>query len=203
MKTIITFIGQTTALFLTRLRASRHRVVFGLLLLTQLVSACGKPVDVIDSATQSPPPAGVGGKWLYGTFSLGSFWGTNGSYQGAGYEQSKAIEFGANGTYDMYVVNVTTYYSCRTGAYTHVKGKAKFNEADRSVTFTPTEATYRGEYSCYPGKNFQRPATSTELTQFQQTYYYQPETDTKGGQALRIYFGSTDNQGTQFERGNW
>lgn len=203
MKTSIPFIGQPMVLLLTRLKGSHRRLVFGILFLSQFVVACGKSSDVIDPATQSPPPADVSGKWTYGTFSPSSFWGTNGSYNGAASEQAMAFNFGPNGTYELYVMNITTYYSCRTGAYTYYKGKAKFNEADGSITLTPTQGTQRGEYSCASGKDFKRDASANEMAKAHQTIYYTTETDAKGKPALRLYFGPTDKQGIQFKTGNW
>ncbi|GAB3700750.1 hypothetical protein GCM10027592_28040 [Spirosoma flavus] len=169
-----------------------------------LFSACSKPAEaVVDPDRQSPPAPGVGGKWSYGTFSPSSFWGTDGSYHGAASEQAMAFHFTADGTYELYVMNVATYYGCRTGAYTYWKGKAKFNEDDKSIRLTPAQGTQRGEYSCYPGKNFKRDASDSERTKAHQTLHYAIETDSKGQPALRLYFGDTDQQGVRLTTASW
>jgi hypothetical protein len=168
-----------------------------------LLMACSKSSESIDPEASSPPPAGVGGKWSYGTFSPSSFWGTDGSYNGSAYEQAMAFNFSSNGTYEMYVMNITTYYGCRTGAYTYWKGQVKFDETNHTITLTPSQGTQRGEYSCATGKNFKRDATASEKENAHKTYYYATETDSKGQPALRIYFSETDNQGAQLSKGNW
>jgi hypothetical protein len=174
-----------------------------LFLLAFSLFACNKTADSIDPALQSPPPAGVGGNWLYGRFSPSSFWGTDGSYQGAANEQALAFSFGPNGTYDMYVMNVTTSYGCRTGSYTYMKGKVKFNESDHSITMTPAQGTYRGEYGCTPSSNFKRDATASEVEGMKRTFYYATETDAKGKPVLRIFFGTNDDTGAEFSQGDW
>lgn len=175
--------------------------LLGLVLLTSL--ACGKSAETIDPNLQSPPPTGVGGKWSYGTFSPTSFWGTNGSYSGAAYEQAVAFQFSDNGTYEMYVMNVTNYYGCRTGSYTYFKGKAKFNEANQSIVLTPTQGTQRGEYSCASGKNFKRDATNSEITEARRTLRYEQQTNAKGQPVLHVYLSDADQQGVSMTPGNW
>ena len=173
-------------------------------LLGMLSMACTKPTDVeaVDG-TPSSPPAGVAGKWTYGTFSPSSFWGTDGSYQGAASEQAMAFQFRNDGTYEMYVINATTYYGCRTAAYTYWKGKATFNQADRSITLVPVQGTQRGEFGCASGKNFKRDASAEEMANAHRTYSYGIETDVKGQPALRLYLSDTDKQGAQLTKGNW
>ncbi len=178
-------------------------IFVALCLLALTLFSCAKPADAIDPALQSPPPAGIAGNWLYGRFSPTSFWGTDGSYQGAANEQAMAFSFGSNGTYEMYVMNVVTSYSCRTGAYTYMKGKVKFNESDHSITMTPVQGNYRGEYGCTPNSNFKRDATASEVDGMKRTFYYATETDAKGKPALRIYFGADDDKGAQFSQGDW
>ncbi|MBO0932519.1 hypothetical protein [Fibrella aquatilis] len=188
-------------------RSTRRSVALRYVLLLGLVTtvslACTKSADSIDPDKQSPPPSGVGGKWSYGTFSPSSFWGTGGTYNGSAYEQSIAFNFGPNGAYEMYVMNFTTYYSCRTGAYSYFKGKAKFNEADQSISLTPTEGTQRGEYSCTPDKDFKRAAKESELQRSTFSVRYEKTTNSKGKPALRVYFGNDDQQGVIMEAGNW
>jgi hypothetical protein len=179
------------------------RIMLLLALMASISLACTKSADRIDPDHQSPPPSGVGGKWSYGTFSPSSFWDANGTYNGSAYEQSIAFNFGANGTYEMYVMNSTTYYSCRTSSYSYFKGKAKFNEADQSIALTPTEGTQRGEYSCTPNKNFKRAANEGELQRVSFPLRYEKTADSKGKPALRIYFGNDDQQGVLLEAGNW
>ncbi|GAB3794839.1 hypothetical protein GCM10028819_09770 [Spirosoma humi] len=179
------------------------RYLFLLGITSSISLACTKSAETVDPDKQSPPPSGVGGKWNYGTFSPSSFWGTNGTYNGSAYEQAMAFNFGANGTYEMYVLNSTTYYSCRTTSYTYFKGKAKFNEADQSITLTTNEGSQRGEYSCTPGKDFKRAANDEELQRATRTLHYEKTTDSKGKPALRLYFGNDDQKGVVLEAGNW
>jgi hypothetical protein len=173
------------------------------LFLSATLLACSNSSDEINADASSAPPAGVGGKWSYGTFSPSSFWGTDGSYNGAAYEQAMAFNFASNGTYEMYVMNVATYYGCRTGAYTYWKGQVKFDEANQSITLTPLQGTQRGEYSCASGKNFKRNATASEIENAHQIFYYKKETDSKGKPALRLYSSENDSQGAQLTKGNW
>lgn len=196
------FLIMTTFLCAIRQFTALHFVLV-LGLVTSVSQACSKSTDTLDPDKQSPPPSGVGGKWNYGTFSPSSFWDTNGAYNGSAYEQSIAFNFGANGAYEMYVMNNTTYYSCRTGSYTYIKGKAKFNEADQTIVLTPSEGTQRGEYSCTPNKDFKRAANDGELQRVSFSLRYEKTTDSQGKPALRLYFGNDDQQGVMMESGNW
>jgi len=173
------------------------------LFLSVTLLSCSNSNEDVNADASSPPPAGVGGKWSYGTFSPSSFWGTDGGYNGSAYEQAMAFDFASNGTYEMYVMNIATYYNCRTGAYTYFKGQVKFDEANQSITLTPLQGTQRGEYSCASGKNFKRDATAEEIQKAHQTFYYSTETDSKGQPALRLYSDKNDTQGAQLTKGNW
>lgn len=146
----------------------------------------------------SLPPTG---KWSYGRFSPSSFWGTDGSYKGAANEQAMALHLQANGTFEMYVLNSATYYNCRTSSYTYWKGKMQLG--DQTFTLTPQQGTYRGEYSCYAGKNFKRPANATEIAAARKQYRYVREKDLEGRTALRIFFGLEDHRGVVFTQANW
>ncbi|WP_146011011.1 hypothetical protein [Siphonobacter sp. BAB-5405] len=141
------------------------------------------------------------GKWSYGRFSPTSFWSTDGSYKGAANEQAMALHVQANGTFEMYVLNSATYYNCRTSSYTYWKGTMQ--PGNQTFTLTPQQGTYRGEYSCYPGKNFKRPANNQEIAAAQKQYRYAWEKDREGRTALRIFFGADDQQGALFTPGHW
>ncbi|WP_234734234.1 hypothetical protein [Tellurirhabdus bombi] len=116
-------------------------------------------------------PSSVVGKWSYGVFSPSNFWGYDGVYKGNAYEQALVFVFNANGTYEQYVINSVMAYNCRTEAYTYFKGSVKVNEANHTLTITPTEGRQRGYYSCAPKSNIDRPAKASEMKQ--ETFTYQ------------------------------
>ncbi len=190
--------------FLFRIHPLKALLYVLLLGLTTNVSPGGShSADRVDPTKPMIPPSGVGGKWSYGTFSPTSFWSTHGTYNGSAYEQAMAYNFGANGTYEMYVMNSTAYYSCRTGSYSYFTGKAHFNEANHSVVLTPTAGIQRGEYSCSAGKNFKRAATDSELQRVSVTLRYEKTIDSQGKPALRLYFSQDDQKGVLLEAGRW
>ena len=146
------------------------KYLFFILTSAALAISCTK-TEQIDPAVQSKTPSEVAGKWMWGTFSMSNFWSYDGQYAGKPYEQSLVFDFKANGEYEEYVINSVSSYSCKTEAFSYFKGKVKFDEAEKSLTITPTEGNYRGFYSCTPGQNFKRAAKPSELKV--QKFYYE------------------------------
>lgn len=147
-------------------------------------------------------PSQAKGQWLYGTFSMTDFWGYDGSYIGNPFELSVAFNFMGNGEYEQYFMSQAIDYStCRTEAFSYVKGTVIFDEANKSFTVYPAEGNFRGFYSCIPSSNFDRAAAPSELKI--QTFYYEYETDTNGKNWMIIKFDPNDEYGSYFASTTW
>jgi len=155
------------------------------------------PGDGSGGSVGGKVPSELVGKWSYGIFSPTDFWGYNGQYIGNAYEQALVFDIHADGTYEEYVINSSTAYSCRTEAYTYFKGRIKVDADARSFVITPTEGTQRGYYSCAPKSNFKRPAKASELKQ--ETMNYKVES----GKSAVLLSDAENPQGVRLETISW
>lgn len=162
-----------------------------------------KPTDQVVPSAPPPPasttPSAALGKWLYGTFSMSEFWGYDGSFLGNAFELSVAFSFNADGTYEEYFISQANDYGCSTQALAFYKGYVTFT--DSSFTVYPSQAQFKGFYSCFPSSNFDRDALASELTV--QTYYYSFETDGNGKKWMVVRFNPDDEYPSYFAATSW
>jgi hypothetical protein len=176
-----------------------------LIAITLFAAGCDKDEEssAPAGAVVTPPAGNVNpeavGKWLHGTFSMSSFWGYDGSYQGTPFSQSVAFYFMPDGNYEMYYTGQTNYYGCTMDAFSFFRGWVSFT--DSSFTIHPTQGNYRGYYACSPSSNFDRAATPAEL--LVKTYYYEFETDTNGKKWMLVRFDPADQFPSYFAATFW
>ena len=175
------------------------KCLFFLFIPLLLLAACSKDKDE-PVTPRTEVPSEITGKWLRGNFSMTEFWKYDGSYVGNAYTSSQAFSFTKDGHYEFFLIVNTTDYGCQTQSFTYQKGTVTFNE-DNSFTVYPHEGNFRGFWSCIPSKNFNRPASKSELTS--KTYYYDTETDENGEDWLVIRFDPDDAYGSYFAPSNW
>jgi len=175
-----------------------------MLSLAVMVMAAGCKKDDDDNASPSFENHGnvipeAAGRWLHGTFSMASFWGYDGSYQGTPFSQSVAFDFHADGIYEMYYTGQTNYYGCTQDAFSYFKGYVVFT--DSTFTVHPQIGRYRGYYNCQSYKDFDRSAESSELKV--QTYYYTFETDANNKKWMVVRFDPADQYPSYFGPTSW
>ncbi|OIN59091.1 hypothetical protein [Arsenicibacter rosenii] len=177
------------------------KMVLSLLAVLMTFVACKTATDPMGpDGGGSAIPSGLQGKWTYGgSFSATDFWNYNGTYAGKGFEQGMVFDFKANGKFDMYVINATTSYNCRTEAYSYFTGSVTFDENAHTFTITPTSGNYRGFYSCTPGSNFKRDARADELKKQGKTYYYVQKKNSQGQTVLNVSVTPDEKDGIEFK----
>jgi hypothetical protein len=178
-----------------------NKLIFGIItFLTITTIACTEKNGTGDESDPNPRssiPSDVKGKWVYGgSFSATDFWKYNGSYGGKGYEQGMLFDFKSNGKYEVYTINSTTYYGCRTESYAFTTGNVTFDEAEGSFTIQPKSGTMRGFYSCASSSNFKRDANTSELKS--KKYYYVKRENSRGESVINISTTPDVNDGIDF-----
>lgn len=177
---------------------------FFLIIAILAMNACSKKSSTtIADTPRSEVPDAFTGNWLSGTFAMSDWWSYDGTqYEGNPYTQSVAFRFTKNGDAEFYLALASFDGTCRTEAFTYYKGTVKFDETAHSFTLYPQQGNFRGFYSCIPGSNFDRPASSSELAPT--TFYYTMETDSNGKEWMVTRFSTDSNEtGTYFQSTTW
>ncbi len=173
-----------------------NKLILSLVTFVMMATGCKDDSENVGPGT--PLPTGIQGKWAYGgSFSFTDFENYDGTYGGKGFEQGMVFNFKPGGHYEMYVINATTSYSCRTEGLTYQKGSITFDESEGSFVIHPQSGVMRGYYSCYPSKNFKRNAYTEELKE--KKYYYVLRKNSQGETVLNVSTTPSVNDGIDFD----
>jgi hypothetical protein len=88
------------------------------------------------------------GYWLAGSTSIGSFWGYDGAYQGAGYELATGYMLYKDGKAKEYFYYTNTSYYCRTQILGYKEGSVEVDMDKKTFKFYPASGNYRKYYTC-------------------------------------------------------
>jgi hypothetical protein len=107
-------------------------------------TACEKTNEAIDPGVpQSVIPDAMVGTWQLGSFSLTTFWGYDGSYQGNAGTYSLAYKLTKDGHAEQYLYIVQNSYGLSTKLLGYRKGRVSYDETTKSLEFFATEGNYR------------------------------------------------------------
>ncbi|UYQ91220.1 hypothetical protein MKQ68_14080 [Chitinophaga horti] len=124
-------------------------ILFATLLAT--LSSCSKDDNENGNYGKNPKtavPDDLVGYWLAGSTSIGSFWGYDGSYQGAGFELAVGYMLFKDGRAREYFYYTNTNSGCRSQVLGYKEGTVEVNVEAGTVKFHSASGNYRSYQSC-------------------------------------------------------
>lgn len=114
-------------------------------------TGCSKKKDDEGNFGNNPKtavPDDLVGYWIAGSTSIGSFWGYDGSYQGAGFELATGYMLYKDGRAKEYFYYTNTNSGCRTQVLGYKEGTVQVDVNAKTFKFYPASGNYRGYQSC-------------------------------------------------------
>ncbi|WP_295120498.1 hypothetical protein [uncultured Chitinophaga sp.] len=124
-------------------------ILFATLMVT--LNSCSKDKDENGNYGNNPKtivPDDLVGYWLAGSTSIGSFWGYDGSYQGAGFELAVGYMLFKDGRAREYFYYTNTNSGCRSQVLGYKEGTVEVDLTNNSFKFYSAAGNYRGYQSC-------------------------------------------------------
>lgn len=115
------------------------------------LAACSKNDNETGNYGKNPKtavPEDLVGYWLAGSTSIGSFWGYDGSYQGAGFELAIGYMLFKDGRAREYFYYTNTNSGCRSQVLGYKEGTVEVDVNNGTVKFHSASGNYRGYQSC-------------------------------------------------------
>ncbi|MFT3785038.1 MAG: hypothetical protein QM770_02585 [Tepidisphaeraceae bacterium] len=151
-----------------------------------MASATAEPATSQSSPSTQPAaplPAGVVGKWIYGSISPTTYWdSSSGKFLGNGFGTGEVLIIDANGTYKQYVYIEARTYSLVNKVWVASEGTVEF--ATETFTLRPV----KGHFLTTGGRELDRDWTPEEVRDRVKTYNWKLETDDAGKTKFVIPF---------------
>ena len=115
---------------------------------------------------RTPVPQELVGTWFSGTIGLTNFYNPSNGQWTSGRGFGMFYKLNSDGTYEYGWQGQVTYYGCTTAGLVFKKGTVVVS--DSMLTLHSTYGRARGEYTCTPSSNFDRPeppSTSSIIVQ--------------------------------------
>ncbi len=172
------------------------RILSTLLLSTVLLGACKKDDSLAGSdgtgnSPRTPVPQELTGTWFAGTIGLINFYNPATGQWSNGRGLGEFYKFNADGTFEYGWQANFNNYGCTTTGMRYLKGTVVVEGS--KLTLYDTYGRARGEYSCAPSSNFDRPEQLRVYSIFTQT-----GTDELGRPVLQLRTG--DNGFVSYRR---